>query len=119
MRLVDTSVWVNHFKTGEPELTRLLETSQILMHPGVIGELALGTLRQRETILSALKDLPQAVTASEEEVLESIERHQLFGMGIGYIDAHLLASARLNAARLWTHDKRLHQAAIKLQCAHE
>jgi len=105
---VDTSVWVDHFRTGDPKLAGLLNTGQVLAHPFVIGEIALGHLQPRVTILSDLAALPNAVVAQESEVLAFIELQKLFGLGIGYVDAHLLASVRLTAgAALWTRDKRL------------
>jgi len=88
------------------------------MHPFVLGELALGSLRQRDVILTSLRDLPQASVASDEEVLRFIAERRLFGLGIGYVDAHLLAAARLTAgATLWTRDARLRGAAGRLGLA--
>ena len=108
MILADTSVWVDHLRAGDAALAGLLETGTVLGHPFVVGELALGQLRQRDVVLSALADLPQAVVATDDEVLGLITRHGLFGRGIGYVDAHLLAAVRLTAgATLWTRDKRL------------
>jgi predicted nucleic acid-binding protein len=118
MILVDTSVWIGHLRDGDAALVRLLETGEVLMHPFVIGELALGNLRQRETILNALQDLPLAIVATDDEVLRSIGEHALFGLGIGYIDAHLLAAVRLTPGTLlWTRDKRLLGAASQLSLA--
>lgn len=117
MILVDTSVWVDHLRKGDARLKALLGAGQVLVHSFVIGELALGNLRQREAILQSLQDLPQAVPAGDGEVLGFIERNALFGLGIGYVDAQLLASARLSAAPLWTHDKRLHEVAFRLGLA--
>lgn len=116
MILVDTSVWVDHLRAGGRTLSALLDSSHVLMHPFVIGELALGHLRQRRTILEALHDLPTANVATDAEVLLFIERHGLTGLGIGYIDAHLLASARLMpGSSLWTRDKRLSAVAARLR----
>jgi predicted nucleic acid-binding protein len=113
--LVDTSVWVDHLRAGDEVLAGLLDAGRVLAHPFVVGELALGNLRQRDLILSALKDLPQAGVATDREVLHFVDQHLLFGLGIGYIDAHLLAAIRLTAgARLWTRDKRLKGAADRL-----
>lgn len=117
MILVDTSIWVDHLRNGDARLKTLLTEGQVLVHPFVIGELALGNLRKHDTVLQLLGDLPQAITASEAETLDFIKRHALSGLDIGYVDAHLLASARLNAVHLWTRDKRLHEAAIKLGLA--
>lgn len=115
MILVDTSVWVDHLRAGDQALANLLETGTVLAHPFVTGELALGDLRQREIVLSALADLPHANVATDAEVLHFIDRHALFGRGIGYVDAHLLAAVRLSAgATLWTRDKRLHAVADRL-----
>jgi predicted nucleic acid-binding protein len=110
--LVDTSVWIEHFRADKKALARLLDAGLVLTHPFIIGELALGNLRRRELVLRALLDLPQARVATDAEVLTFIDRHELFGRGIGYIDAHLLAAARLTAeATLWTNDRRLHRVA--------
>jgi len=116
--LVDTSVWIDHLRAGNDTLRRLLERAQILGHPFVTGELALGTLRQRQMVLHALGELPQATVASDPEVLHFIEREALFGSGIGYVDAHLLAAVRLTSdARLWTRDRRLRAIAGQLHLA--
>jgi predicted nucleic acid-binding protein len=116
--LVDTSVWVDHLSAGDKALTDLLDTGMVLAHPFVIGELALANLRQREVVLGALSDLPQANVATDAEVLHFIERHALFGRGVGYVDVHLLVAVRLTAgAALWTHDKRLHGVADQLGLA--
>jgi predicted nucleic acid-binding protein len=112
--LVDTSVWVDHLRAGDKTLAALLESGRVLAHPFVIGELALGQLRQRQAILPALQDLPQAKAATDAEVLLFIERHGLAGRGIGCVDAHLLAAARLTGATLWTRDKRLAGVAGQL-----
>jgi hypothetical protein len=118
--LVDTSVWVDHLRAGDKALTDLLDTGRVLAHPFVIGELALGHLRQSELLLSFLQDLPQATVAMDQEVLHFIHRHALSGLGIGYVDAHLLAATRLTVgASLWTRDKRLLAAAERLGLAAE
>lgn len=118
MILVDTSVWVDHLRAGDKRLAGLLETGGVLVHPFVIGELALGDLKQRDLILTSLHDLPQAIVATDQEVLRFIEDHRLSGAGIGYVDTHLLASVRLTAgARLWTRDKRLADVAKALALA--
>lgn len=114
MILVDSSVWIEHLRHADPLLQKSLEAKKILVHPFILGELALGHLRSRAQILSLLKNLPQAIVADEEEVLEFIERHSLYGSGIGYVDVHLLISARLTPALLLTQDKHLRAAAEKL-----
>ncbi len=115
MIVVDTSVWVDHLRTGNAMLQRLLDRGQVLAHPFVIGELALGNLRQRVAVLGGLQGLPQATVAAEAEVLHFIERNALPGRGIGYVHAHLLASARLSgSATLWTLDRRLQAIAASL-----
>lgn len=115
MILVDTSVWIDHLRQGDAELKGLLNTGQVLTHRFVIGELALGSLQNRDIVLDALKSLPQAAHATDEEVLHFIARHALFGTGIGYIDAHLLAAVQLSpSALLWTRDKRLLAESIRL-----
>jgi len=115
MILVDTSIWVDHLQSGNEGLVALLDSSQVSMHPFVLGELACGNLHQRTEILALLKDLPQATMARDEEVLFVIEQHKLMGKGIGYVDAHLLAASLLNSnTRLWTRDKRLSTLANKL-----
>lgn len=118
MILVDTSVWIDHLRHGDPELERLLHAERVLVHPFVIGELALGSLRNREIILGALQDLPLASTATDAEVMQFIGRENLYGLGIGYIDVHLLASTRLSpGAALWTRDKRLLSVSARLGLA--
>ncbi|WP_066527191.1 type II toxin-antitoxin system VapC family toxin [Sphingobium sp. EP60837] len=115
MILVDTSVWIDHFRHDDPALARSLDQRQVLSHPFVIGELALGSLRQRDLILEALRGLPSALVAHDDEVHAFIDRHRLFGLGIGYIDAHLLAATCLTPdACFWTRDKRLRAAASQL-----
>ena len=112
MILVDTSIWVDHMRADNFALKKLLDSGRVLMHPFVIGELALGRMRQREIILAALSDLPRAELATDAEVLGFINREALFGRGVGYIDVHLLASVRLTAgAELWTMDTRLRHVA--------
>ena len=118
MILVDTSVWINHLRNNDPNLVRLLTENNVLGHPFVRGELALGNLRQRNEILTALDNLPQAPVAFTDEVNYFIEKHSLFGLGIGLIDAHLLASTQLSGnTRLWTQDKQLLAAASRLNLA--
>jgi predicted nucleic acid-binding protein len=112
--LVDTSIWIEHLRHGDARLVALLEQELVLIHPYVIGELALGQSRQRDG-LADLFDLPSTAVASDEEVLRFIDREALFGIGIGYVDAHLLAATRLTPdATFWTRDRRLFAAAERL-----
>ena len=118
MILIDTSIWVDHLRNGNENLTMLLNRSQVLVHPFVLGELACGNLTNRNEVLGLLKNLPEAPVATDDEVLLYIERQTLMGRGIGYIDAHLLAAVALEGtARLWTRDKKLHAAAHALSLA--
>ena len=118
MILVDTSVWIDHLRSGDAMLAGLLDDGQVLSHPFIIGELALGNLRQRESVLADLLNLPQASSASDTEVMHLIQRERLFGIGIGYVDAHLLAATRLTqGASLWTRDQRLSATAARLSLA--
>lgn len=119
MILVDTSVWVEHFRSGNAALAAQLTAGRVLTHPFVIGELACGGLTRRHDTLRLLGRLPTVPAATDTEVLAFIEQHALMGRGIGLIDVHLLASTALAApARLWTHDKRLAAIATVLQLAH-
>jgi hypothetical protein len=118
MILVDTSIWIDHLRASDEQLTQWLQTGQVLVHPFVMGELALGNLRNRDTVLGALQDMPQAAVATDPEMLRFIAENGLYGLGIGYIDVHLLASVRLTpGARLWTRDKRLWAASAQLGLA--
>lgn len=112
MILADTSVWIDHFRSGDEELQKLLDRGQIVIHPFVIAELALGSLRHRAETLALLDLLPQARIAQMNEVRLTIEAHRLYNFGIGLVDAHLLASVLIDSATiLWTRDKRLRKAA--------
>ncbi len=114
MILVDTSVWIDHFRKGNESLIDALEREDVLTHPFVLGELACGDLKKRREILDLLAALPSAQLASDEETLLFIERRRLMGKGLGYIDVHLLASVELtDGARLWTLDKGLAAVAPK------
>ncbi|HEV2382399.1 MAG TPA: type II toxin-antitoxin system VapC family toxin [Terriglobia bacterium] len=111
MILADTSVWVAHFRKAVPGLVALLNDGLVLAHPLVLGELACGNLRNRARILRDLGALPSAVSAVHEEVMRLVESRRLWGLGIGWIDAHLLASALLSNCPIWTLDRRLLRAA--------
>lgn len=115
MILVDTSVWIDHLRVGNDRLAGLLDASLVQTHPFIIGELACGNLRNRTEVLSLLAALPKTAAATDAEVLFLIDRHRLMGRGIGYIDAHLLASAALSSpVEIWTRDKRLAALAADL-----
>lgn len=118
MILADTSVWVAHLRVADPMFTARLNAGEILAHPFVIGELAMGNLGRRAGTLQFLDELPKSVAASDIEVRDLIERYRLHGLGIGFIDAHLLASCKLTpSARLWSRDRRLNEAAEQLSLA--
>lgn len=115
MILVDTSVWIDHLGAADPILIALLAEERVLIHPYVIGEISLGSLRNREVVLGALLDLPSAPVATPGETFYLIEREGLFNRGIGYVDTSLLASARLQpGSTIWTRDKRLKNVAEEL-----
>jgi hypothetical protein len=118
MILADTSVWIDHLREGAPPLAAALDAGTVLMHPFVLGELACGQLQNRGEVLALLRELPAVPTATDEEVLEYIERRALMGRGVGYIDVHLLAAVSLaGTAKLWTRDARLAAVAADLQLA--
>jgi predicted nucleic acid-binding protein len=112
--LVDTSVWIDHFRSAEPKLVGLLLEPRVMSHPYVVGELACGGLKRRAEVVRLLRSLPAASVADADDVLTFIESHALAGTGLGWIDVNLLASARLAGARLWTRDRKLTQAASRL-----
>ena len=111
MILVDSSIWIDHLRRESAAVSLLLSESRVLAHPFVIGEIAVGNLQNRRQVLDTLRNLPAAVVASDEEALEFIDRYLLAGRGLGYIDVHLLAAARLSDAGLLTTDKRLQASA--------
>lgn len=116
--IADSSIWIDHFNKGDPELSAQLKRRRIALHPMIIAEIALGSLANRRLMLEELHALPQAKPASHSEVLAMIEWLELFGSGIGYVDAHLLAAARqLPDGQVWTRDKRLHAQAERLGIA--
>jgi predicted nucleic acid-binding protein len=118
MILADTSVWVEHFRRGLPELERRLDAGEVVCHPFVLGELACGNLKNRQEILELLQALCTCQVVSHEEVLAFIEGGRLMGRGLGYIDMHLLASAKLSGFPLWTFDRPLLTAASHLNVTH-
>ncbi len=117
--LVDTSVWISHFRFGEDRLAIMLGEEIVACHPFVIGELACGTIKKRREILSLLSALPMVETTTEEEVLVFIEKNQLMGKGLGLVDINLLSSAVLSGSPLWTFDKSLARAAANLNAGIE
>ncbi len=118
MIIADTSVWIDHFRFADDGLKANLATGAVLMHPFIIGELALGNLRARAQILESLGLLPMSPVATDAEVRLLVERERLAGLGVGYIDVHLIASARLSGkATLWTRDRRLHAIAQRMGVA--
>lgn len=114
MVLVDTSVWIGHFRVGNVTLVRLLKETRVVLHPFVIGELACGHLARRREVLDLLGKLPRLTPVSDAEALAFVEGNHLAGTGIGWVDVHLLASARLACASLWTLDTALRGAAARV-----
>lgn len=117
MVLVDTSVWIDHFRKTNRQLTSLLEAESVMLHPFVLGELACGNLKNRKEIIALLHALPCSTKADDDEVLFFLERHDLMGRGVGLIDMHLLASSQIDACPLWTRDKRLKAIAQEMKIA--
>jgi len=118
MILVDTSIWIGHLRKGSDLLSHLLEQERVLMHPFIIGELACGSMANRREILGLLETLPATGIARHAEVLHLVEGKRLYGQGIGWIDAHLLAAALLAHSFLWTADQRLRRVAESLGIAY-
>ena len=115
MILVDTSVWIKHLRLGDKRLENLLNNTEVSSHSFIIGELACGNLKNRKEILNYFNFLPKVKQATNEEVFKLIEKRDLAGLGIGWIDAHLLASALISNCLIWTIDKRLSKVAKKLE----
>jgi predicted nucleic acid-binding protein len=107
MTLVDTSVWVDHFRRGNAALRQLLEDGEVTLHPMVLGELACGNLARRAETLRLLRRLPSILQVPDDVVLQAIESLGLWGKGIGWIDGHLLVASRVSSVPLWTLDQRL------------
>lgn len=115
MILADTSIWVDRLTRGDEMMASLLDAEVVLMHPFIMGEIALGNLPRRAETLSNLNKLPKAATVDFAEVISFIERNNIFGTGIGYVDAHLLVATTMTSdVRLWTRDNRLRTVAEKL-----
>nr|VFJ65454.1 MAG: hypothetical protein BECKDK2373B_GA0170837_11504 [Candidatus Kentron sp. DK] len=119
MILVDTSIWVDHLRRTNEKLSALLGNDAVLIHPFVIGELACGSLHHRQRVLSGLHEIPLTAVVSNRDVMGFIERNALFGLGIVWIDVHLLAAtARTESCQLWTRDKRLRLQAERLNISY-
>ena len=115
MIVVDTPIWIDHLRRPDPHLVPLLANDQVLVHPFVIGEIALGSIKDRLAVVNGLRLLPRPRVAFETEILMFIERQALHGTGIGYVDVHVLLAARLTeGGLLWTRDRRLQAAAERL-----
>jgi predicted nucleic acid-binding protein len=117
--LADTSIWIDHFRLRDhstnKEMRKLLNEGQIVIHPSIIAELALGSLQERIKTLALLDLLPQVQVAQPSEVRRMIESRRLYNLGIGLTDVHLIAAVFINpSTRLWTRDKRLRKAAVGL-----
>ena len=117
MILVDTSVWIDHFRASNRMLGKLLDDGQVLVHPFVLGEIACGDLRNRKEIVALMQALPTAPKASDHEILFFIEQRGVMGRGVGLIDIHLLASCLMQPCRLWTADRRLRPIAEEMDTA--
>ena len=111
MVLADTSVWIDHFRRSDTSLVGFLNEGTVVMHPFILGEIACGNLRNRGLILNSLSALPSPTLATHGEVLRLLEERKLWGHGIGWVDAHLLASTLVSGCALWTRDERLNRAA--------
>ena len=108
--LVDTSIWIDHFRKQNLKLISLLEQNLVLIHTAIIGEIACGHMKRRTEVLEYLKYLPRCQEAMSQEVLEMIEHRSLYGKGLNWIDVNLLASAILSGGELWTKDRKLAHA---------
>jgi predicted nucleic acid-binding protein len=116
--LVDTSIWISHFRTNHAYLRELLEADEVITHEFIIGELACGNLHNRKNIIQYLNDLPQVKKATSQEVLYLIDSQKLMGLGLGIVDFHLLTCAKIAQIKIFTADKKLYQAANLLNIAH-
>lgn len=119
MILVDTSVWIDHLHASDAELVALLDSTEVVIHPMVVGELSLVSLRRRREFLGHLDSLDRAPVATQDEVRHLVAGRRLHGRGLSLVDAHLLASVCLDTrVQLWTRDKRLAEVAHRLGVAH-
>ena len=117
MILVDTSIWVDHLRKSNRDLVYLLEQSQVLVHPWIIGELVCGNLANRKDLLMLFSSMPAVRVVSDVEVFELIEARRLFGKAVGWVDMHLLAAAIIEDIKLWTGDNKLKRIAASLGVA--
>jgi predicted nucleic acid-binding protein len=118
MMLIDSSIWIDHLRATDTRLSALLTRKEAVVHPFVLGELLLGMVANRPALMETFSDLPQAKVATPGEVLVVIDRHRLYGRGIGYVDGHLIASALLMIeTRIWSRDRRLMTIAGELGIA--
>ena len=115
MILVDTSVWIDHLHRGEPKLQDLLLNDEVAMHDGIIEEIALGSIRDRGTVIALLEALSRVPVLRHNEFGLFVDQHRLWGQGLSIIDVQLLGSARLSGSTIWTRDKRLRAAAVRLR----
>lgn len=119
MVLIDTSIWIDHFRAADERLTALLSRNEVLTHPFVVGEIALGSIARRNDVLHLMRNLPAAVVATSDEVMAFIERQRLYRAGVGYVDVALLAATALTPnALLWSKDKNLGAAAARCGLGH-
>jgi len=117
--VADTAIWIDHLRSSDPQLSMLLSKDQILLHPFVYGEISMGSLPRDHRLFTTLSDLPKLHAIPEREVLNFVSRHRLYGLGIGYVDAHLITATYLRPdCMLWTRDKRLREVAQKLAIAY-
>jgi predicted nucleic acid-binding protein len=119
MVIVDTSVWISHLRSGSATLSALLEYVEVACHPFVIGELACGNLKNRKSILALLQALPAVPVITQDEFIHFVQTHKLSGKGIGFVDVHLLAAARLAGLPLWTQDGKLKTCARRLKLSYD
>ena len=118
MVLADTSIWADHFRSPNPLMTDYMAGDRLLMHPFVVGELVMGHLPNRFAIVRSLREMDQVIRATDDEVLAVVEREKIQGLGVGWIDAHLLVSVLITPeAMLWTRDRRLNALAQRFGCA--
>lgn len=120
MILIDTAIWIDHLHHSEPEVARLLDQDMVMCHPMVIGELALGSIKNRDEILALLRSQQRLRTIGSDEFLEFVHSHRLMSRGLSYVDVHLLGSTLITpGVRFWTRDRRLKKVAEELGAAWE